>query len=105
MSAPPSASPTIHEAACATDGSGGVWRGAPLTRAQAIAHRRSGRDVVVCGPDTRANALEAQAIETAVGPCVSHPPHDVAGALALPHFQQRLAPPAGHAFYETLIRK
>ena len=61
---------------------------------------------MVCGPDTFANAREAYAIESAVGPCVPDGPHlDVAGALALPHFQQRAAPPQGHTFYETPVRK
>ena len=56
--------------------------------------------------DTFANAREARAIESAVGPCIPDGPHiDVAGALALPHFQQRVAPPEGHSFYETPIRK
>jgi hypothetical protein len=97
---------TIHEAFCAQDGSGGVRRGRILTRAEAIGHRRSGRDIVVCGPDTFANAGEAFAIESAVGPCIPDGPHlDVAGALALPHFQQRAARPKGHTFYETPDKK
>jgi hypothetical protein len=77
-----------------------------LTRAEVIAHRQSGGDVVVCGPNTFTNALEAQRIESAVGPCLHDGPHlDVAGVLALPHFQQRQPPPEGHTFYETPIRK
>ncbi len=100
------APPVIHEAACARDGSGGVRRGRVLTRAEAISYRRGGRDVVVCGPDTFANAREARTIESAVGPCIPDGPHlDVAGVLALPHYQQRVAPPEGHTFYETPIRK
>src|SRR5436305_13621047 len=97
---------TIHEAFCARDGSGGVRRGRTLTRAEAIRRRRSGGDVVVCGPNTFTNAREAHAIESAVGPCVPDGPHlDTAGPLALPHFQQRVPPPEGHAFYETPIRQ
>jgi hypothetical protein len=83
-----------------------VQRGRALTRAEAISHRASGGNIVVCGPDTSANAFEARAIEAAVGACIHHPPHlDVAGARALPHFQQRAAPPEGHSFYETHVRQ
>jgi hypothetical protein len=106
MTSPPSTPLTIHEGACATDGSGGVRRGSPLTRAEAVARRRVGGDVVVCGPDTFANAREAYAIESAVGSCIPDGPHtNVAGAMALPHFQQRVPPPEGHTFYETPVRK
>jgi hypothetical protein len=106
MTPSPPAPPTIHEAFCARDGSGGVRRGRTLTPAEAIHCRQSGGDVVVCGPDTFATAREAHAIESAVGPCVPDGPHlDAAGALALPHFQQRVPPPEGHTFYETPVRK
>ena len=106
MTLPSAATPSIHEAVCAGDGSGGVQRGRALTRAEAINHRRRGGDVVVCGTDPFANAREAHAIESAVGPCIPDGPHlDVAGALALPHFQQRVSPPEGHTFYETPVRK
>lgn len=106
MTPSPPASPTIHEAFCARDGSGGVRRGRRLTPAEAISHRQSGGDIVVCGPDTLANAREAFAIESTVGPCIPDGPHlDAAGALALPHFQQRVPPPEGHTFYETPVRK
>ena len=101
-----STGPTTHEAICARDGTGGVARGKILSRAEAIARRQKGDDVVVCGPDTFDNAKEAYAIESAVGPCKPDGPHvDVAGAKALPHFQQKAPPPAGHTFYETPIRK
>ena len=90
----------------ARDGSGGVRRGKVLTRAEAVRRRQSGGDVVVSGMDTFANAREARAIESAVGPCIPDGPHiDVAGALALPHFQQRVCAAEGHSFYETPIRK
>jgi hypothetical protein len=106
MTPSPAAPPIIHEAVCARDGSGGVRRGRIATRNEAIRRRHTGGDVVVCGSDTFANAREAHTIEPAVGPCVPDGPHlDVAGALALPHFQQRVAPPDGHAFYETPVRK
>jgi hypothetical protein len=97
--------PAIYEAACASDGTGSVVRGAALTRAQAIARRRSGLDVVVCGEDTFANAALAHAIESAVARCKPDGPHDVAGSLALPHFQPKKRPPSGHTFYETPVRK
>ena len=77
-----------------------------MTRAEAIARRQKGEDIVICGPDTFANASQAFDIESTVGPCKPDGPHtDVAGALALPHFQQKTAPHPGHSFYETSIRK
>jgi hypothetical protein len=98
--------PAIHEAICAHDGSGAVSAGAVLTEAEAVVRRRTDLDVVVCGPDPFANARLAHRIESAVGPCKPDGPHaDVAGAMALPHFQQKAAPPAGHTFYETPKRK
>jgi hypothetical protein len=100
------ANPSIHEAFCSRDGSGDVRRGAVHTRAEAIRRRQAGGDIVVCGPDVFANAREARAIESAVGPCIPDGPHlDTAGALALPHEQQRVPPPEGHTFYETHVRK
>jgi hypothetical protein len=97
---------TIHEAICAQDGSGAVSAGAVLTEAEAVARRQMGQDVVVCGTDPFSNARLAHRIESAVGPCKPDGPHaDVAGALALPHFQQKAPPPSGHTFYETPIRK
>jgi hypothetical protein len=77
-----------------------------LSQADAILRRQAGQDVMVCGPDPFANAKQAYAIESAVGPCKPDGPHvDVAGARALPHFQQKKPPPDGHTFYETPIRK
>src|ERR1700693_2120956 len=99
-------STAICEADCSRDGSGGVLCGGSLDQSQAIARRKEGLDVVVCGEDTFANAHVAYAIEKAVGPCRPDGPHtDVAGANALPHFQQKIVPPEGHTFYETPVRK
>jgi hypothetical protein len=94
--------PTIHEA---TRVPGGVRRGPVLTQAEAISHRQRGLDIVVCGDDTPANCLLAQAIERAVGPCLHQGPHAKAGLYALPHWQQRVRPPDGHSFYETHVTK
>src|SRR5262249_44931293 len=100
------ATPSIHEAFCVLDGSRAVQRGGALTRSEAISHRQSGGDVVVCGQDPFANAREAYAIESAVGPCIPDGPHiHTAGPLALPHFQQRHPPPENHTFYETPVRR
>ena len=106
MTSAASSAPLIYEADCCQDGSGGVLRGAALTRGQAIARRQNGQDVVVCGQDTFANAKLAYAIEAAVGACKPDGPHTGgAGAQALPHFQQKNPPPGGHTFYETPLRK
>jgi hypothetical protein len=42
-----------------------VRRGIEITRADAVAHRRTGLDIVVCGEDSFATCKEAQAIESA----------------------------------------
>jgi hypothetical protein len=105
---PPAAPPrpVIHEATEATDGSGQVFKGKVLTRAQAEVRRQAGDSIVVCGPDELANRLEAADVEAAVGPWAHHRAHAAtAGALALPHFQQRRKPPGGHSFYETASAK
>jgi hypothetical protein len=92
--------PRIHEATCVT---GGVERGAEITEAEAVQHRRSGRDIVVCGDDTHKNCLLAQRIEQQAtgGRCKHEGPHEEAGLNALPHWQPNPRPPAGHSFYET----
>ena|SRR5436190_1544889 len=108
MTPSPPAPVTIHEAVRAMDGSGAVYRGAQITRAQAIARRQTGGDVVVCGSDPFAVAREAFAIESANGPCFPGGPHVLsAGPQALPHFQARTrrAGDTGHTFYETPVRK
>lgn len=51
---------TIHEALCPKDGTGAVQRGRNLTHSEAVAHRQNEGDVVVCGPDTFANARSAR---------------------------------------------
>lgn len=108
VSAPPPAAspPTIHEAERVAGPSGAVLCGAEIDVAKAIARRRSGLDVVVCGADLKANRALAASIELAVGSYQRGVPHTRhAGPLALPHFQQATPPPAGHTFYETEHRK
>ena len=45
----PAAPPTIHEATCATDGSGTVYKGKQIDEPTAVARRQAGGEVVVCG--------------------------------------------------------
>jgi hypothetical protein len=97
--------PTILEAELAGGPSGGVLRGAELDFAAAVARRRVGSNVVVCGADADANRRLAEQIESAVGPCVRGDPHSLAGPHALPHYQPDPRPPNGHTFYETTRRK
>lgn len=97
----PAEPPTIHEATLASGPSGVVLKGAVIDLAAAVARRRAGLDIVVCGTDVKANGRLAQQIETAVGPCRPQPPHENAGPHALPHFQPQQRPPDGHTFYET----
>lgn len=85
---------------------GSVVRGAAITRFEAEAERRAGRDVVVCGPDLATNRRLAEAIERAAsGTARRCPPHANSGPNSLPHYQPDARPPAGHTFYETPNRK
>ena len=100
--------PEICEAMRALDGSDAVVRGAKLTRAQAIARRHAGGDIVVCGPNTPDNDQIAREIEEAATPAgnpppIYHGPHG--GPLSLPHWQQKTRLPEGHSFHETHIRQ
>jgi hypothetical protein len=82
----PAPPPTIHEATLASGASGAVERGTEIDVAAAVARRRAGGDVVVCGDDHKANQRLAQQIEQAVGPCKRGDPHSEAGPKALPHY-------------------
>src|SRR5438132_11686085 len=93
-------SPRIYEAKLGSGPSGVVVKGREIDLQTAIAERRAGRDIVVCGNDVDANRRQAQAIEAAVGLCKRHDPHAKAGPRALPHYQQDMTPPNGHSFYE-----
>jgi hypothetical protein len=95
---------TIHEATEGPDGK--VFRGAVINETQAAARRRRGMDIVVSGDDAAENCQVARGIETQIGPNYHDGPHTLtAGPYALPHWQQDRSPPAGHAFYETHLRK
>jgi hypothetical protein len=91
----------IFEATLEPGPSGVVLRGLEIAQEDAIARRKAGGDVVVCGDDIKADARLARQIEAAVGPCKQEPPHKESGAHALPHFQPDPRPPQGHTFYET----
>jgi hypothetical protein len=107
-SSAPAAEPDIYEATRAKDGSDAVIRGRQLTRGQAVARRLAGGDIVVCGPDTVHNDRVVWEIEVAAtpggsAPPIYHGPHG--GPLSLPHWQQKIPPPQGHAFHETHVRQ
>src|SRR5262249_11175468 len=101
----PDPPPTIHEAELASGPSGAVLRGAEIDFDAAVARRKTGADVVVCGNDIDANRSLARRIESAVGPCRRSDPQQKAGPQALPHYQPDPRPPDGHTFYETPRRK
>src|SRR5262245_35844888 len=62
--APPAPPPvTIHEAELASGASGGVIRGAEIDFSTAVARRRAGKNVVVCGDDLKANRRQAEQVE------------------------------------------
>jgi hypothetical protein len=99
---PEPAAVTIHEAELASGPSGGVIRGTEIDFASAVARRQTGKNVVVCSDNLKANRRQAELIEGAVGPVVRSVPHkDQAGPRALPHFQQQNQDHEGHTFYET----
>jgi hypothetical protein len=93
--------PTIHEATLASGPTGAVLQGPEIDLAAAIARRRAGLDIVVCGNDLKANKNLARQIEAAVGPYEEDVAHKLAGPHSLPHFQPDPRPPEGHSFYET----
>ena len=97
--------PTIHEADLGSGPTGEVVRGAAIDFDAAVARRRAGDNVIVCGDDTDANRDLARSIESAVGPCQRSDPHKKAGPRVLPHFQPDPRPPRGHTFCETVKRK
>jgi len=98
--------PKIHEAELASGPSGAVLRGAEIDPAAAVVRRLAGENVVVCGGSLEENRKLAQTIEAAVGPYERQVPRDeLAGPLALPHFQQVDRSFGGHCFYETENRK
>ena len=95
--------PTIH---LATRGSlGRVIYGAGISFDVAVATRVLGNDVVVRGPNHKANADLAKRIEAAAGPSKRSNPHTNQGPYVLPHYQPVKRPPEGHTFYETSRRK
>lgn len=102
----PSSEPAIYEAECAFDATGAVeWWGVPQTIQEAVNRRRRGLDIVVRGPDKKANRRKAREVEETVGPAVYDKPHARAGCLALPHYHQKSRTPSGHSFYEVEGRK
>src|SRR5438034_753672 len=93
--------PTVHEATCASGPSGAVEYGAQLSDDDAIKRRLGGLDVVVRGPNGKANKAKARRIEEGAGvPVVPEPRHQNAGPYSLPHFHQASRSPGGHSFYE-----
>jgi hypothetical protein len=96
--------PLIFEASLRSDGS--VVRGRQISQTEAEGQRKSGKDVVICGPSLSANRRLAGIIEqSANGSAKRCPPHATAGPAALPHWQPDPRPPQGHTFYETPRRK
>ena len=97
--------PKIHEAELGLGPFGFVLRSDEIDFDSAVARRRAGEDVVVCGEDVDENRRLARAIESAVGSCQRSEPHSEAGLHSLPHYQPDPRPPLGHTFYETARRK
>lgn len=97
-----------YEAKVAIDRSGDVTKGAEISKPEAVARRKKGGDIVVCGPNSRENRNEAAAIEqsaSGVGNYRRHAANGKAGPNALNHYQAISPPPKGHCFYETTSQK
>lgn len=83
------------------------YYGLEMIVVEAIAHRKSGGNVVIRGNDKKENLRLAQEIEDGVGAWVRDQPHkNTAGEAALPHFHQKPDAegkriPPGHTFYEV----
>jgi len=75
----------------------------PINQAQAVIIRQKDGNVVVCGPDKKANSLTARDIEqSANGAWRRCKPHINAGPNAMPHYQpDPRGQTIGHTFYET----
>src|SRR5690349_6927572 len=81
------------------------WWDSPISDAAAIARLQAGEDIVVRGPDQKANKNKAKELMTAAyGGYEEDAPHR--GQSALPHFHPPNQTPEGiHAFYETTRRR
>ncbi|SRR5260370_23319157 len=95
--------PKIHEAELASgaDGLDGLVEyeaGSTLTEDEAVQRRQQSLNIVVRGPNGRANKAVARRIEDRVGPAIHHAAHS--GPKSLCHFQQKSGSPGGHSFYE-----
>lgn len=96
------AAPSKIHIATLSSAVGAVQKGAEITEADAVARRKVGLDIVVCGANKNENQRIAAKIErTANGDTVRDPPHKSAGSRALPHFHPKARIPLGHSFYET----
>jgi hypothetical protein len=77
------------------------WWAPPLSDAAGAARLRGGRDIVVRGPDRRANRNKTRELmNAAYGGFEEDEPHQ--GRMALPHFHPPNHTPEGvHAFFEA----
>lgn len=93
----------VYEASVGPNGT--VLRGRLISSKEAIELRKKGFDVVVCGPDPKANRAKAQTIEmSANNRIIHHGAHANSGQAALNHYQPDPRPPEGHTFYESYSR-
>jgi hypothetical protein len=85
---------SIHEAVRIAGPDGAVERSDdPISDADAVLRLQSGRDVVVCGPQRRANRNKARELTTAAfGGFEEDEAHQ--GRMALPHFHPPIRPSA-----------
>ncbi len=92
----------IYEAEPIPGPDGAVERGdSPIAEAEAIARLKAEEDIVVCGPERRANRNKARELMIAAfGGFEEDQPHQ--GRTALPHFHPPDHTPEGvHAFFDA----
>ncbi|MFN0195288.1 MAG: hypothetical protein ACKVT0_00970 [Planctomycetaceae bacterium] len=77
--------------------------GSLLKLDEAIAERKAGRDVVVCGPVLRTNIQIAEKVEAAAtgNRHQLHRAHLDRGKKALSHWQHETIQDSGHTFFES----
>jgi hypothetical protein len=98
--APPSVD--VYEAERIPGPDGTVERGdTPITDAAAVVRLQAGQDIVVCGPQRRANRNKARDLtQAAFGGFLEEEAHE--GRMALPHFHPpNHNPECIHAFFEA----
>lgn len=97
----PVPAPTVHKAERLSGPDGTLeWWDDPISDAEAIGRLQQELDIVVRGPDRRANRNKARVLTMlAFGGFEEDKPHN--GRMALPHFHPVGRIPEVHAFFDS----